>query len=380
MRATLAPYVTTGVALLTVGAVTVVPLEPTTDIAVRASHEVVELTADPSVLDVYGGLITRSLENLGDRARDAAPAIGRLIEYPIGVATDVATAVESGDVELLVATVAKAVAQPASAVITAPVTFVTDYAASMAVALVVWPVVNAALGTVYAVRDVLEALADADLVDLLNAVVTIPGKVIHAVVNGVVDWEDPDGSGFTGLLTEGPTDPIGGNFLKGPLYQAATFLDDVVPAWTTPGTSTPPGDSTVGEVPDLGAPGVPLRTLVDPPAGADDETPSDDVASDDVPSAEDDAAASDAAEPTEGPAAGEGGEDPGTETEVEPETEAVTEAVTEPGGDRDTDRDRLEDRDEADRGSDGANAEAGTDDDGARPDRPTTSKTDASGK
>ncbi|WP_141564462.1 hypothetical protein [Mycolicibacterium palauense] len=197
---------------------------------------------------------SNTLIDLGDGALSAFS----LITYPRNAYLSYQAAIDDGDTELARAVVRKALTEPVEAALEAPVRFVTEYALPVLASLTVYPVANATLATLYALRDVGEAIADANLVDIVNAVLSIPGKIITGVVNGFVDWDNYDAATSGGFPPTDPTafpsllangaDPENGHFNGGFLPLLVDFFNESVPVWRPPTTSSDVSPATDSEI------------------------------------------------------------------------------------------------------------------------------------
>ena len=239
--------VTPVIALLSASAITATPVTAPQDVALHSSHHVVQLTANPTALDVYArGVVQGTYVNLLNDLGEITYPLASLAIYPQRALAAYRSAVAEDDRELALAIAGKALTEPVEAVLRAPLRFATEYALPVLASLTVYPVANAILATYYALRDLGEAIQNANVVDIVNAVLAFPGKIIHGVVNGFVDWDYDEGSStfpptgptaFPSLLSIGAS-PQSGKFNYGFLPLLVDFFDESVPRWTTPTVST----------------------------------------------------------------------------------------------------------------------------------------------
>lgn len=155
MHAALRPYVTAGVALVGASAIAVTPVAPTPP-EIHIASPAVELTAAPQPLEFYGQVLQAAIVNVQD-----------LVTQNIQTASEFISLARD-DLGALLRAVTKSLV---------PLTL-------LAAQTFANPFFNTLGATVVAVRDVGEAIVRLHPVELVNAIVDVPGRIADGFLNG----------------------------------------------------------------------------------------------------------------------------------------------------------------------------------------------------
>jgi hypothetical protein len=172
MHAAVRPYATAGVVLVGASVIAVTPIESATPPDIRIANTAVQLTAVESAWAFYPLVVRATLENAGILAQrylaEPFPIIQAILGNEVTSPSDILTALR--------------------------------WVGTSAIS---WPVAGA-LGALHSIWDIVSAVVTLNPIDLVNAVLNFPIRIVDAVLNGypINLWQvDVEGLlGFTGSL------------------------------------------------------------------------------------------------------------------------------------------------------------------------------------
>jgi hypothetical protein len=280
MASSIRPWVTTGVAVVGVGLIALVPVDPGPAAGdVRIANSAVDVTTAPNPLEYYPQMLMRSLDNAGDRFGEylAAPfpIVTAVADNQRAAFADVVAAVRSGDPAAIAGAVAESVTVPVVNLVRVAGSGEPFRTAASLIVRLALPVSGGVLATSSAVLDVVEALLRLDPVGAFAALTNIPARLVDGFLNGRID-----GIGDTrvGLLSPQATTPVAGE-LTGPvahLVDSLQRIGDTISAPTGAGaeaTDIPNMGAPSERLPDVPAATAKPTTAPSPPVSAPDDDP-----------------------------------------------------------------------------------------------------------
>lgn len=168
MHAAVRPYVTTGIALVGASVIAVTPVAPPTPPDLPVANTAVQLTAVESAAAFYPLVVRATLENAGIMVQrylaEPIPIIQAILGNEVTAPMDIPTALSR-----------------------------VGYSA------VSWAVAGA-LGALHSNGDIVNAVATLNPIDLVNAVLNVPGRIADSVINGyTISLLQVDVEGLLGL-------------------------------------------------------------------------------------------------------------------------------------------------------------------------------------
>lgn len=232
------------------GVITVTPVAPP-PVQVRAANPVVQLATIPSPFELYPRVVGTALQNgaglLQTFLADPLPITRVTVSNQLGAFADAVAALEDGDAGAFLTATADVFLEPLRSLEAAASYFGTlisqPFALEFLVAIVRSPVLNGIAAAGAAVWEVVEAAVALDLVDVVNAVLNIPARILDGVLNGGYELGGYFGE-LGGLLSPWNEDGERPGGLIAVAMQFASYIADTIPPRPSAAAVGAPPDPT----------------------------------------------------------------------------------------------------------------------------------------